>query len=307
MGAIFYPISIEQGSAYEITFYYADENGTPIDITNFCVYIQWRTNTNQLYSFSNRYKGNDYSLQSNPNGTIVFKIPARITNSYLFDNAVYDLDLQEPNEDYPGSGLKTYRLATGSVSIIRRNTDVSLVDCAYASSSFNIAENCDVECSRLDLYSIQYDGDGFDISDDSATSSTVATSDTRLIDNVEVVINGLKHNSPQDLILILSPPSGDKILLSGNSKIRHYAPGFSFMFSNRAPNGAYLDSIQSGQLCGIKDKTEFIKYNNENLVSTFDNLFNNSITGDWDLIMIDSDTGVAGSIDSWKLIITYQP
>lgn len=306
---VFHPIVIDQGSAYEITFYYTDVDGTPINISNYCVTIQWKTNTGDSYFFSNKYKGTDYKLQTNPDGTIVFTIPSKTTNTYIFQTANYDLDLQEPNEEYAGSGLKTYRLVTGTVTINPRNTLVSLVDCAYASTSFNIPENCDFECSRLDLYSQQYlsAGNVSIPSSQSDVTDTINTTDTNLIDNVEVVINGLRYNNPQDLILILAPPSGPKVLLSANARIANYAPGFSCIFSNRAVPGSYINNIDSGSLCLIKDKTNYITYNNESLLSSFNHLFGQSITGDWSLIIVNSDGNASGSIDSWRLIITYQP
>lgn len=306
MSAVFHPISIEQGSAYEIVFYYTDQTGAPIDITNYCVSIQMKTNTNTLYTFTNKYKGNDYNLKSNTDGSILFQLPARITNTYLFDSAVYDLDIQEPNEDYVGSGLKTYRLATGTVSMIRRNTDVSLVDCANLATSSDVTENCDIECGKLDLYSVQYDASNLSISG-TESSSIINTTDTRIIENVEVAINGLRFNNPQDLIIILSCPNGDNILLSANTRIKNYAPGFSFMFSTRAPVGAYLSSIESGQLCQIKDKSSYVRYNNSNVLGSFNTLINNSIFGSWGLIVLNPELAYAGSIDSWKLIVTYKP
>lgn len=305
---VFHPIVIDQGSAYEITFYYTDANGSPINISNYCVTIQWRTNTGDDYFFTNKYKGTNYKLKTNSDGTIVFTIPSKTTNTYSFAGANYDLDLQEPNEDYPGSGLKTYRLVTGTVTINGRNTLVSLVDCAFSSANFNIPENCDLECSRLDLYSKQYYSTG-SVSIPSTQSSiidTINTTDTGLIDNVEVAINGLRYNNPQDLIFILAPPSGSKILLSANAKISNYAPGFSFMFSNRASPGSYINNIESGSLCLIKDKTDIITYNSEVLAASFDHLFGESINGDWSLIVINSDSNTSGTIDSWRLIVTYK-
>lgn len=307
MAAVSFNTTVEQGSLYEIVFRYTNDNGLPIDISNYCVVMQWLTDTNDVYIFSNRYDGLDYSLQSGADGTITLRIPSRVTNTYTFNSAIYDLDIQEPNESYPGSGLTTYRLATGNVFIAKRATSALQTDCANLSSGFNLQENCDIECGKLDAYSITYNGSGLPITDNSETSNSIITSDSRIIENIELVINGLRHNSPQDLIFILSPPSGDKVLLSANAKISNYRPGFSFMVSNRAIAGNYISNIVSGGLCNILDKTSLIKYNNENLLSSFDHLFGQSVTGTWTLIVIDSDLGISGTIDDWKLIITYEP
>jgi len=308
MPAANYNFVIEQGSAFKITFLYTDETGNPVDIRDYCVLMQWLTNFGTSYTFSNRYTGDEYDFQANSDGTIVLQIPARITNTYTFDSFVYDLDLQEPREQYPGGGLTTYRLSTGNVGIVKRNIPTTLPDCANISASINnLAKSCDSECNNLDVYSIIYTGSGLNIPDNSSITDTVSINDTRLIDNVEIAINGLNHTNPQDLTFILAPPSGNKILLSANSKIPNYKPGFSFMFSNRALPNIYLNNVISGGLCQIKDKRETINYNNESLISTTNGLIGASATGNWNLIIVDSDAGDIGSIDSWKLIITYIP
>lgn len=307
MPAAVYDMLIEQGSSYEVTFVYTDANNNPIDITNYCVLLQWRTNTNDISVFTNKYDGTDYSLVSNSDGTIVFRLPAKTTNLYNFDQAFYDLDLQEPNEEYPGSGLKSYRLSTGTISIAKRNVPASLINCANVSSGFNLQENCDIECGKLDAYSVVYDGPGVTINDLSTSTTTINIEDSRLIENVEVAINGLRHNNPQDLTLIVSPPSGDKVLLSASSKILNYRPGFSCLFSDRANTNAYISNITSGGLCKIYDKTASTRYNNQILLSSFNHLYGNAISGDWSLYVVDNDIASSGSLDAWKLIITYTP
>jgi subtilisin-like proprotein convertase family protein len=308
MPAANYNFLIEQGSAYKLTFLYTDENGFPVDIRNYCVIMQCLTNTGSSLVFSNRYTGDDYDFKTNSDGSIILQLPAKTTNTYTFDSFVYDLDLQESSEQYPGGGLTTYRLATGGVGIVKRNIPTSLPDCANVDVSTNsLARSCDNECNNLDIYSIIYSGNSLTIPDNNSISDTITVNDTRLIENVEIAINGLKHDNPQDLIFMLSPPSGDKILLSANSKILNYKSGFSFMFSNRAINGSYINNVISGGLCNIADKTSMIKYNTEDLASNINGLINTSALGNWELIVIDNDLGVSGTIDSWKLIITYQP
>lgn len=306
MPAAVYDLVIEQGSSYEVTFLYTDSNNRPVDVTNFCVLLQWKTNNEDIYSFTNKYDGIDYNLVSNTDGTIVLKIPAKTTNLYDFDNAVYDLDLQEPNEEYPGSGLRSYRLSTGNVFIVRRNVPASLTNCANISAGFELQDNCDIECGKLDVYSVPYDGSGVAVTDLSTSISTILVQDSRSIENVEIAVNGLRHNSPQDLLFIVSPPSGNKVLLSANSKILNYRPGFSCMFSNRANNNAYISNINSGGLCSIYDKTSFTRYNNEILLSSFNHLNNSPASGNWSLYLVDNDISGSGSLDSWKLIITYK-
>lgn len=305
MAAVNYDLAIEQGSSYEVTFLYTDQNNQPIDVKNFCILLQWKTDTDIIHTFTNKYTGTDYSLVSDTNGTIVFKIPAKTTNLYTFDTAFYDLDLQEPAEEYPGSGFKNYRLSTGTVNIIKRNVPASLVSCADPSAGDIMQNSCDIECGKLDIYSVIYNGSSINVPDLGISSGTITVNDSRKIDNIEIAIDGLRHNSPQDLVFLVAPPSGDKILLSANSKINNYKPGFSCMFSNRASSSAYISNINSGGLCRIYDKTSTTKYNNEILLSSFNHLYNSSPSGNWSLIINDIDPAVSGSIDAWKLIITY--
>jgi len=307
MPATLYNFPIEQGSAFQITFQYFDEAGNTVDLTNWCVLLQWRTNTDQTYVFSNRSSSDTYSLTVDSTGKIVFQLPARSTNLYSFDSAVYDLDLQEPNEQYPNSGLKTYRLVTGTINIIKRNIDANLSDCANLTQNtdMDLLASCSMQCSQSDLYAITYDGDRLDIVDNSTVSGVVSANDSRTIQNIEVIINGLYHSNPQDLSFLLAPPSGNKILLSSQNKIKNYRPGFVFGFSNKAPQQLYLNDVTNGGICNILDKTSITKYNNDALVSSPSGLFGYSVSGDWGLIIKDNDIGASGYIDSWKLIITY--
>ncbi len=305
MPAAVYDILIEQGSSYEVTFLYTDVNNNPIDVTNYCILLQWRTNTNDIYAFTNKYDGTDYSLTTGTDGTIILKLPSKTTNLYNFDQAFYDLDLQEPNEEYPGSGLKSYRLSTGTINIVKRNVPASLVNCANISAGFNLQENCDIECGKLDAYSVVYDGSGVTVDDLSTSITTVNVTDNRSIENIEIAINGLRHNNPQDLTLIVAPPSGNKVLLSASSKILNYRPGFSCLFSDRANTGSYISNISSGGLCKIYDKTNSTRYNNEILLSSFSHLTGSKASGNWSLYIVDNDISSSGSLDAWKLIVTY--
>ena len=128
-----------------------------------------------------------------------------------------------------------------------------------------------------------------------------------MIENIELAINKLAHSSPQDIAFLLAPPSGSKILLSANHKIVNNNNNFSFMFSNKATATSYLHNISNGGLCNIYDKTSSYKYNNENLLYSFDHLFDTSTTGVWTLYAKDTDPLSSGSLDSWKLIVTYKP
>lgn len=306
MAATAHSFVIEQGSDFKITFQYIDESGNNIDLTNWCVVLQWKTNQEELYVFSNKSNSNDYSLTADSTGKIILQIPARTTLLYDFDNAVYDLDLQETTEQYFNSGLQTYRLVTGNIGIIKRNIPVNLQACSETFQNPNdLEDSCNIICSQSDIYSVTYDGSAINIIDNGVVSGVINVNDNRTIENVEVIISNLNHASPQDLTLLLAPPSGNKILLSANNKIKNYRSNFTFGFSNKALPNLYLNEVNNGGICNIQNKTGIVKYNNENLTASIDHLIGYSINGNWSLIVRDSDIGASGSIGSWKLIITY--
>lgn len=306
MPATSYNFAIEQGSDFKISFQYLDEAGNTIDLSNWCVVLQWKTNEDDLYVFSNRNNSNDYSLVADNTGRITLQIPSKTTLLYDFNSAVYDLDLQETTEQYFNSGLKTYRLVTGSISIVKRNIPINISACQSFQGVTNSSEDsCDMICYQSDLYAVTYNGSGINITDNSTVSGVINVNDNRTIENIEVIINELNHSSPQDLSFLLAPPSGNKILLSANNKISNYRSNFSFGFSNKAPVGAYLNSVNNGGICNILDKTSVVKYNNETLNSSVNHLLGYSVNGNWALIIRDSDIGTSGSISGWNLVITY--
>lgn len=337
MPAANHPFSIEQGSDFQITFRYVDENNTSVNLTNWYVLFKFVSNTGQVYSFDNITKTTDYSLVASSTGDVILNIPAHITNAYTFDTANYDLDLQEPNEQYEGSGLKRYRLAQGLITIVKRNTTIPAFD-ILAPINGQILDACDLNCSQIG--STVYPGSGLTIRDNMANSSFINIVDSRPIDTVEVSINGLIHRNPQDLTMFLTPPSGDKILLFAHHKINNYIPGFSFMLSDRAIPQSTVNNVINGGSCRIIDKTNSVRFdnsisslvcdsngcqeikipfnvsasgqitinslNNENLLSSFSHLQGYVPSGNWYLHVIDNDVGSSGLLDNWKLIVNYQ-
>ena len=330
MPAATYNFNIEQGSDLEVVFQYIDENNTFVNLTNYYVSLVAVTNTNQTYSFDNVTQTADYRLLTDDLGQITLLIPARITNTYSFDFAVYDLDVQEPNERYIGSGLKRYRLSQGTIGIIKRNIPITINESNAIINSSPIVDACSIHCSSF--YSSIYNGSSLQIQDNKTTVNTLNLQDNRVIDYVEIAINGLNHPNPYDLNIFLAPPSGDKVLLSSNTKIKNYRPGFSYMLSDRAPPSSTLNNTIDVGICRIVNKTNSVRFNNklpvltcvnnqcietpgltatslnnENLLSSFDHLKGYvPSSGDWSLYVQDNDTGGIGIIDSWKLIITYK-
>jgi hypothetical protein len=336
MPAASYNFSIEQGSDLEVVFQYIDENNTFVNLTNYYILLKFIADTGQIYTFDNITDTTNYQMITDNSGRIILNIPARITNTYDFSSANYDLDIQEPNEQYPGSGLKRYRFAQGTVSIIKRNIPITIQDVADPMNR-PAPDACAINCSSFE--SAIYSGSGIQIRDNTSTVSSVSVSDSRPINYVELAINGLKHPSPQDLSVFLAPPSGDKILLFANTKISNYTPGFSFVLSDRALPNTSLKTVKNGGMCKIIDKTNLTRFNNsipilicdnngctessvpistnssgisigglnnENLLSSFSSLRGYvPSSGDWTLHVQDNDIGGSGIIDAWKLIITY--
>jgi subtilisin-like proprotein convertase family protein len=334
MPAANYNFLIEQSSDFIITFQYTDENGVSVDLTDSCVKLRYLTNNQIRGIFTNGLVDglspnlitNGYELTTTNTGFIILRLASALTSTYTFDNAVYDLDVQFDITDINGTRISNTRVATGTITIVKKYFP-SIIGCDISSGELNITPTptpagssptptptpaystdlCFPECIDLDVYSVVYTGSSMNIPDNNICSGIISTSDSRSIENVEVAINGLRHNSPQDLTFILAPPNGNKILLSSHNKIGNYNPGFSFMFSNKATAGNYLNNIYSGGVCSILDKTSSIKFQNSSLEPGFNHLFGSSTTGNWTLYIKDDDPGVSGSIDSWKLIITYLP
>lgn len=332
MPAATFNFPIEQGSDFVITFQYNDENNIPIDLSSKCIVLRWTQDDGGGKIFSSSVpaslenEDSGYLLSANALGSINLQISAQKTKLYTFKTAIYDLDIIENT----GALKKNIRLSTGAVTIVSRNFPV-ITDCTTLSLNPDIpaptptvtvptgttptptltptVENLCLpeDCLELDIYSVVYTGSSLTIADNSLNSGVISVADNRTIENIEVAVNGLSHPSPMDLSFFLVPPSGDTVLLSANSKINNYQPGFSFMFSNKAIGDRYLHNVSHGGLCNILDKTDIVKFDNKTLTPAFNGLFNYSNTGNWTLYVNDNDIGASGSIVSWKLIVTYIP
>jgi subtilisin-like proprotein convertase family protein len=304
MPAALYDFPIENGSATEVMFKYLDTSLNNINISNYAVFLRFKTDTGQIYSFSNCEKNNNYSLTTH-NGYVLLKIPAKTTQNYNFTTAVYDLELQHPNEQYPGSGYTIERIAYGTISIIPKNVpvEIPLEICRVQIPDESCEDMC-CDTRILDPFSYSYTGDQLDILDNTSGVSTIHVYDSGTIENIEIAFNNLNHSSPQDLRVFLQPPSGNKILLSGHDKIQRNQPNFNFTFSNKATQNTYLHNVTNFGYTNIKDKTEVVKLNNETLESSLNGLIGTVPVGDWSLIIFDDDVPVSGYLESWNLILT---
>lgn len=122
MAASRYDFSIEKGSTFSLVLKYKDQNGDPIDLTNWCARLIMTTNLNNtlIYSTDN-LNPSEYSFTiNNPIGTISWILPAATTETFTFSLARYDLELSSPNEIYTGGGKETFRILYGAIDIIER-------------------------------------------------------------------------------------------------------------------------------------------------------------------------------------------
>jgi hypothetical protein len=122
MGASQYNFSIEQGSSFRMSLIYKDSNGDAIDITNWCARLTWRTSANatQVFTTDNLDKSlYDFNLEGSL-GKINLLLPASITNSFDFNTAKYDLELQSDEDHYNQGGKFVIRLLYGNITINKR-------------------------------------------------------------------------------------------------------------------------------------------------------------------------------------------
>lgn len=133
MSASKYDFTIEQGSSFKLALVYKDANGDPIDLTNWCARLIWTTNNNINQTFSTT--NTDYSVYKFTiealNGRLVLMIPPETTNTFNFNTAKYDLELQSDNDFYSGSGKDIIRLLFGSITMTKRYSQTTdLLECA---------------------------------------------------------------------------------------------------------------------------------------------------------------------------------
>lgn len=112
---------IEQGASRKITIIYKDADGNPIDLSNWCARLTWKTNANTTTVFVSGHDSYDYKFTiDGPNGKITILFPSDTTNSYTFNTAKYDLELQSPENFYTVGGKYTIRLLYGTITITKR-------------------------------------------------------------------------------------------------------------------------------------------------------------------------------------------
>lgn len=132
MAATQYNFAIEQGSSFRLSLVYKDSNNNPIDLTNWCARLVWTTNKNVIQTFiTTNTDLSVYKFTIEPSlGKLTLLIPPETTNTFPFNNAKYDLELQSDDDFYTGSGKNIIRLLYGTVTINKRFSKVpDLLDC----------------------------------------------------------------------------------------------------------------------------------------------------------------------------------
>jgi hypothetical protein len=127
MAASKYDFAIEQGTSFKLSLIYKDANAVPINLTGWCARLIWKTNTNNIQTFSS--ENADYSVYKftidDANGKLTLLLPSHTTNGFVFNTAKYDLELQSPDDLYAGGGKYSTRLLFGTINIVKRFSQAS--------------------------------------------------------------------------------------------------------------------------------------------------------------------------------------
>lgn len=129
MSAGKYDFNIEQGTSFTLSLVYKDSSGNPVDLTDWCARLIWKTNNGIIDTFSTETINPVYRFDiDEPNGKLVIQFPASVTNDFNFSTAKYDLELQSDDDLYSGGGKYTTRILYGTVTLIKRfsQTNVAL-------------------------------------------------------------------------------------------------------------------------------------------------------------------------------------
>lgn len=132
MAAAKYDFAIEQGTSFRLSLIYKNSEGIPVDLTGWCARLIWKTNNTSTQIFSSN--NNDHNIYrfeiDEANGKLTLLFPSTTTNSFNFNTAKYDLELQSPDDLYEGGGKYTTRIVYGIVTIVKRFSQVSSnIDC----------------------------------------------------------------------------------------------------------------------------------------------------------------------------------
>jgi hypothetical protein len=134
MSASKYDFNIEQGTSFKMVLRLKNDDGTPMDINGWCARLIWKTSNNitQIFSTEN-IDFEIYKFILDPSdSSITLLIPANTTNTFNFNSARYDLELQTSTPLYaPEGGNHTTRILFGVINIVKRfSGNKDLLDCS---------------------------------------------------------------------------------------------------------------------------------------------------------------------------------
>lgn len=132
MAATKYDFNIEQGSSFRLSLTYKDNDGNPIDLTNWCARLILTTdkNINQTFITTNLDYGVYKFTIDAINGKLILLIPAETSNNFNFNTAKYDLELQNDENFYNEGGKEVIRLLYGDIKLNKRYSKTNtLLNC----------------------------------------------------------------------------------------------------------------------------------------------------------------------------------
>jgi hypothetical protein len=132
MAAEKYDFTIEQGSSFTLSLVYKDSDGNPVNLTDWCARLTWKTNSSTTQTFtSTNLDYSVYKFTIEPLiGKLTLLIPADTTNSFDFNTAKYDLELRSDDDLYVGGGKYIIRLLYGTVTLVKRfSQSTTLLEC----------------------------------------------------------------------------------------------------------------------------------------------------------------------------------
>ena len=132
MPASKYDFTIEQGTSFKLSLVYKDSQGNAMDLTNWCARLIWTNSYGITQTFiTTNTDFSIYKFTIEPsNGRLVLMIPPETTNTFNFNRAKYDLELQSDDDFYSGGGKDIIRLLYGTITISQRYSDSDeLLEC----------------------------------------------------------------------------------------------------------------------------------------------------------------------------------
>jgi hypothetical protein len=132
MPASKYDFTIEQGTSFKLSLVYKDSQGNAMDLTNWCARLIWTNSdgiTQTFITTNTDFSIYKFTIEPN-NGRLVLMIPPETTNTFNFNRAKYDLELQSDDDFYSGGGKDIIRLLYGTITISQRYSDSDeLLEC----------------------------------------------------------------------------------------------------------------------------------------------------------------------------------